>query len=238
MSLIPSHRHSDADLAHWESISEYDRRLAAADYTERLEAAAIEAIQEFTADQPATVGVTWGKDSVVLAHLAWRAGVDVPYIQMLRDKRPDRINNPDSPLVAQAFLSRFPIPYSEYLSDADDGLAEMNKAYCDGRYISGVRAGESSSRVLAMRRHGIATERTCRPLGYWDSTHIWAYLTKYDLPIHPAYAMTLGGRLDRSRIRVHGFGNLRGDGFGRIKWERHYYPEVWNALDKAAAESH
>jgi hypothetical protein len=48
--------------------------------------------------------------------------------------------------------------------------------------------------------------------------------------------MTGGNAWNRDRIRVHGFGDTeRGAGFGRLTWERTYYPEVWNDLDTSIA---
>lgn len=77
-----------------------------------------------------------------------------------------------------------------------------------------------------MRIHGVATSRTCRPIGWWSSADVWAYLARHDLPVHPAYAMTLGGRLERDRIRVHSIGGEDGASFGRVEWEDRYYGDL------------
>ena len=55
---------------------------------------------------------------------------------------------------------------------------------------------------------------------------IWAYLTEYDLPIHPTYAMNLAGARDRDWLRVSTIGGTRGTGKGRAEWERAYYQDV------------
>jgi len=81
-----------------------------------------------------------------------------------------------------------------------------------------------------MAVHGIATERTCAPIGRWSAEDVWAYLYARGLPVHPAYAMSMGGLLDRDRIRVGPLAGERaaawaeqGSGHGRLEWERRYY---------------
>src|SRR5690606_35561412 len=65
----------------------------------------------------------------------------------------------------------------------------------------------------------------------WGDAELWAYLKLHDLPIHPAYAMTMGGTLDRSRIRVHSFGGEDGAINGRLAWEDHYYGDITARLE-------
>lgn len=235
MPLIVSTRHTRADLAHWARLARRDNLLARAPELDRLVDQATAAMRDFAAAGPCLLGTSWGKDSVVVAHLAWSAGLDVPVMRMVQD-RPDRRENPDIPAVRDAFLNRFPCSYTEFMSSADDGLAHMNAAN-GGRYISGVRADESSTRSLTVAKNGLASASTCRPIGWWRAMHVWAYLARHDLPIHPAYAMTHGGVLNRDRIRVHSIGGTeQGSGVGRLQWERHYYKEVWHDLDKAASQ--
>ena len=54
----------------------------------------------------------------------------------------------------------------------------------------------------------------------------FAYLYRHDLPIHPAYAMSFGGALDRRWIRVSAVGGERGAEKARADWEEYYYPEI------------
>lgn len=240
MSLIESRKHTKADLAAWEKWLRYDRVQAESVHLDVRVNQALDVISSFAEGGDCLVGTSWGKDSVVLCHLVYVLDLDVPVVRMCRDeRRPDRMENPDVPAVRDAFLERFPLHrYEEFFSDADDALADMNRAYGDGRYISGVRADESAARVLTIRRNGLWGESTARPLGYWTARDIWAYSYRYDLPIHPAYAMTFGGTFDRDRIRVHSFGDTqRGSGFGRLQWEEHYYKEVWHELRRRTLES-
>lgn len=91
------------------------------------------------------------------------------------------------------------------------------------------RRAESAARELSARVHGVSTTRFCRPILDWPHWAVWAYLYAHDLPVHPAYACTLSGQLDRDRLRVHAIGNPesgdRGYGRGRAEWEAHYYPQ-------------
>lgn len=71
------------------------------------------------------------------------------------------------------------------------------------RWIGGIRAEESSPRARRIQR-GLTLGDSCFPLGKWSSGDVFAYLSIHDLPIHPVYACTRGGSLDRGRLRVAG----------------------------------
>lgn len=58
---------------------------------------------------------------------------------------------------------------------------------------------------------------------------VFAYLAARDLPVHPAYAMSHGGRLDRRWLRVGSIGGTRALGRGRMEWESAYYGDVITA---------
>lgn len=180
----------------------------------------------------------------MIAHLAWCAseelGVDVPLVHVV--VRP--INNPHCLDVRDAFLARWPVrTYHEEtvwcrrnqvgdphdIADSwhatgtlEEGFASAARLFGD-RYVSGIRGDESGGRRRRMRAYGVATSRTCAPIGHWSARDVFAYLYAHDLPVHPAYAMSMGGALDRDRIRVASLGGQRGTGTGRAEWERTYY---------------
>jgi phosphoadenosine phosphosulfate reductase len=246
--LIRSPRHTAADLAAWERLERYDRALATSPRLARLEERAIDVIRAFAAAGPCYAGVSWGKDSVVVAHLVLRADVGIPIAWFPAG----RVENPDCALVRDAFLAMHPgIDYREIEAAGDmlpafapgdelvsgeagahvghDGYqAEFERVsrLLGRRYISGVRAEESGIRKLRMRISGVAGRNTCRPIGWWKGEDVFAYLAKWDLPIHPAYAMSFGGALDRRTLRVSTIGGERGRRFGRREWEARYYPET------------
>ena len=238
--LIPSHRHAPEDLKLWAILQKTD--IAA--YGERMKAkeqAALDTMLEF-ARKRCYIGVSWGKDSVVVAHLARqlleRDGIELPlaWIRVLP------ICNPDCHAVEDHYVNRFAPQYSRIdihcrhdlfgyhaTGTLEDGFAEARRRFGE-RHISGIRSSESSQRNLRMMTFGKITLRTCAPIGWWTARDVFCYLAHYDLPIHPAYAMLGGGRWDRERLRVASMGGKRGDGIGREQWEREYYGDVLNRL--------
>ena len=58
----------------------------------------------------------------------------------------------------------------------------------------------------------------------------FAYLAQHDLPVHPVYAMSMGGVIDRSKLRVASLRGRSGTGMGRREWEDLYYPEFMKWL--------
>lgn len=174
------------------------------------------------------VGTSWGKDSIVVAHLALRAAPALPiaWVRMPRD-------NPDTVLVRDAYLARHAQPYAEVTverSEDDDvrdahqrGWRLLAERMGTDRHISGLRAEESATRRMSIGARGLATARTCRPIGYWQAEHVYAYLHRYDLPVHPAYGCSMDGTINRRHLRVAALGGDRGTRFGRAEWERRYY---------------
>ena len=114
-------------------------------------------------------------------------------------------------------------PLSQRTSRGGFTLAECEHGK---RHISGVRAEESRVRRIAMARWGTIGPYAARPIGNWSAVDIFAYLHKYDLPIHPAYAMSMAGHYDRRWLRVSSLGGIRGAERSRADWEAAYYPEI------------
>ena len=111
--------------------------------------------------------------------------------------------------------------YAEHLSDPGARGQDILNEALGGRhrYASGVRAEESTIRAMSMAQHGLATARVCRPIGRWAAVDVFAYLCREGLPVHPVYAMSYGGRLDRRALRVHTLASVVGDAV----WEDRYY---------------
>lgn len=196
---------------------------------DRIASKSREAIREF-ATRSCFCAVSWGKDSVVVAHLVATSGVNVPFYFV----RTHRVN-PDCDLVRDAFLATYDIDYHEIVEPDEPwphwgfGLKEIPHK----RSIHGVRAAESSERELSACVHGVATDNKCRPILRWKTGQVFAYIEQNGLPLHPAYACTGGGRWDRDRIRVGTLGGERGNGIGRSEFEREYYGD---ALNRSSAE--
>lgn len=247
MSLIRVQQHTPEDLEAWATWEREDAWRARQVAFPSLVRRALAELEAFAAAGPCHVSVSWGKDSCVVAHLAWtlreERGIDLP----LSHVRIPPLDNPHSVLVRDAFLERWPMRYHEtespcfwyggewhtvregasahQLGAFELGFQAACQALGSERYVTGIRGQESGRRKMSMRHLGLSTARACRPLGWWTAADVYAYLHAHDLPVHPAYAMTFGGRIDRAHLRVDALGLDAGTMFGRREWEEHYYRE-------------
>lgn len=233
--LIDSPRLRPEDRAAWRALASTDLAWARTAWHGRLVEEAEAAIIRF-ARAPCYAGVSWGKDSSVLADLVARVAPQVPIVWV--HVRP--IASPECVLVRDAFLELHPhVRYDEITVECrigPDGTAHATGTLEAGfraarsrhgaRHISGLRADESAGRGVRHRRWGLESPGALAPLGRWSADHVFAYLAARRVPTHPAYAMTFGGAIDRRHIRVASIGLRRGRGTGRLEWERAYYPEV------------
>ena len=221
--LIVTPRHTQADLKLWREYEAAD--LVHAKTLQRKIAKAIDDIREF-AKQTCYCAVSWGKDSVVIAHLTARADYNIPLGHLLI--RATTALNPDCATVRDEYLK---ITRQRYLeaegrTSKQHDFGTLAKAVGTARNINGVRADESSDRRLSRIVHGVSTSQTCRPIIDWTAADVMAYLARFNLPVHPAYGMLGGGRYDRERLRVATLGGERGGGIGRREWEQEYYGDV------------
>jgi len=236
--LIPSHRHTDKDLELWREYEQADLIHGSSAGLMRKAKRAVERATEFALSGPCYAGVSWGKDSVVVADLLARSlGRSVPLVWV----RLDQYFNPDCLAVRDAFLAMRDVDYHEIAvgnpkrgrldsGALNEGFAEASRRFGE-RYLSGLRASESATRKLAAKRWGGATERTCWPISNWSTADVFGWLARHNLPAHPAYAMLGGGRWERKHLRVATIGGKRGTGIGRAEWEREYYSDILRRLE-------
>lgn len=238
--LISSHRHTDLDLGHWDLCERIDAVNASRLARGPKLAKALAELCDFAAAGPCYVATSWGKDSVVVAHLLIASGLRLPLVHVAQIGPQE---NPDNALVRDAFLGRFDVDYHEIAiatgrAQAEGkrtpaleiGIKEAQRRLGTQRWIGGLRASESSTRQLAARRGKLSS---CWPIAWWSGADVFAYLHMHDLPIHPAYACTQGGMLDREQIRVSILGGKKGRGWGRLNWERRYYREEMTRIEEA-----
>src|SRR5690606_18904538 len=148
--------------------------------------------------------------------------------------------DPEQHRVRDIFLARYPVDYHEivvhetrrvhkddgsHFPALDVGIRQARKRFGE-RYISGLRAGESGVRKRAFRGTFRAETTSCWPVGEWTGQDIFSWLHLHDLPIHPAYACTMGGMKDRDRIRIGIIGGPKGTEFGLRDWEWTYYRDI------------
>lgn len=248
MPLIPSDRPSRVDLALWSDLEKADRVHGARLLAGSKVGDALAALREFLSAGPAYVSVSWGKDSVVVAHLCREACPTAPLVHL----RPTN-HNPDCDAVRDHYLRHFPgQQYAEQPVDYGNlhaqglprgdldrltdsrwyaAIAKAQARY-GGWHVSGVRAEESFGRRARCRRWGVSSPNSCAPLAWWTVADVFGYLAAHDLPVHPAYACLGGGRWEREQLRVAEIGDTRGTGLGRAEWEWEYYGDVLRRLGR------
>jgi phosphoadenosine phosphosulfate reductase len=231
--LISSPRHTAADLRLWAEYEDTDRAWAQLSGLARKVDRSIDAIRSF-ATAPCYAGVSGGIDSMCLTDLILASGCKIPFVFI----RAVPLTDPYAEDVMMLAGISCHVETADYSSMPDDWtVADEDHVFRAAwrraevavgatRYLSGVRADESGVRKIRMRRWGLATDRTCCPLGWWSKQDAFAYAAVNNLPIHPNYAMLGGGRWPREKLRVDGLGGIRGSGGGRAEWEREYYPDV------------
>lgn len=233
--LMQCEKHTKHDLGIWKSYEEADLIYYKSHSMREKESKAIYEIINFKGDY---ASVSWGKDSLVLAHLIYRSKIKIPIIWVIVND----IVNKYCFNVRDYFLMHFPVLYEEinigrwhdgkrYRATGclEEGFKKAEKKFGE-KYISGIRAEESGTRKILTKIYGIKTDRTCRPLSYWSQSDIFAYLAHYNLPVHPNYGMLGGGRYDRKHIRVASLGIKRGDCFDKPTWEKEYFQDELNKI--------
>jgi len=237
--LIKCERHTKKDLEIWKDYNEIDSIKVNELKQEKIKKT-IEEIKKTVTEKKSYISVSWGKDSVVLAHLCWLSKVKIPMV-WIKEKP---MYNPYCKAVRDKFLKKYKFQYHEIVADYGDvGFKPFLDKHGDsilfhsianavndsfGRRITGIRNEESNKRLLRYMNYGITTEKTSAPLSLWKIWEIFAYLKKYDLPIHPNYAMLGGGRYRRKNLRVDCLCGTQGDGIGREEWEKEYYSDIIN----------
>lgn len=242
--LLSCERLTQSDLDVWEQRVRADAVYSTLKSFQRKQSTALEVARAYAVIGPCYASISWGKDSMVIAHLAIRLRIEFGIIVPLAWVRVEPIKNPHCTLVRDAFFAKYDYPYyeSEVWCRRDDdgwhargtlerGFADVESNMGTKRSLRGIRGAESGMRKSLIEMHGLTSKNSCRPIGRWSGQDVFAYLHQYDLPIHPAYAMSMGGMLDRERLRVSSIGGKRGTGMGRDAWEATYYPnELATAL--------
>lgn len=241
--LISCDRHTKKDLVHWEMWKLIDKANSLSEgFNKRCEETIKKLKAYFRQNPQCYVGVSWGKDSVVLAHMIFNHIKKDPlhiYIRMLDNE------NPYSGTVRDLFINQYPINYEEisYSYQQSDAswfkngkpdrwyqiIDDLKKKY--GAHVTGIRKDESAKRKIRFICYGRQTVNSFSPFDNFTVSDIFAYLYKFNLPIHPNYAMTSGGLWERNRIRVASIGNREGDGMGRLEWEKQYYGDFLRKIE-------
>lgn len=239
--LISSPRHRPEDLELWAELEAADVAHGSTPAFRRKLAAAQAAVDAFADAGPCYASVSWGKDSVVLAHLVacrnsrWPASPPIALVWVT-------VGHLDvgCQAVRDTFLALWPQPYREIAVDPGERTEKGTKGKRDGffqaerefgkRRFIGIRADESGGRKISARRWGIESLNACRPLLWWTAADVFAALAIIGLPVHPNYAMLGDGRWERDQLRTAPLAGKRGDQFGRAEWETEFYGDILRRL--------
>lgn len=235
--LITCKRHYKEDLNLYKELSEVDKINFILRKVEEKQLKALAVISDFYNTHKGKVycAVSWGKDSIIVAHLCLQLKKDIPIVWI----KVNPIFNPYCLNVRDLFIENNQVKnYYEYevncgidangIIHAKGTLEEGFKKAVNNfgeNYITGIRSEESAIRTLRSKMYRTTSIKTCAPINYWKYEDIFAYLSYYNLPIHPNYAMLGKGRYDRKHLRVASLGGKRGRERGRYEWENEYYSD-------------
>lgn len=190
------------------------------------------------------VGISWGKDSVVLLHLAQQIKPD---IQVIFWTAPDQelLNNYQE--TRDSYLSRYPTNYLEIDIDGDRVPHKVAKSKPWEQWpvaLVGIRAEENRrTRGTALRKFGLLHQYTsgpqagtwrAAPLGWWGWKDVWAYTCLHGLPYLRTYDDTFAVGRDRSRTCNLVASNPSGATIGRLQILKRQAPEYWQKLQERA----
>lgn len=233
--LIECDRHTKEDLELWQEYESSDKI-----HGQTLDGKitkAVSDIRKFCRDK-CYAATSWGKDSLAMCCLLAQADVNVPVVFI---RQVGLMEDPYQIEVQRRFCEEYgfspdviEVKLAPYESTGrspglEEGIAISRSKY-GKRYISGIRADESAIRTLASFR----LKSSCWPLKNWAARDVFGLIARFELPLHPAYAMTGGGRFNRDQIRVSIIGGNKGLGAGRREWEQEYYSDIINRIKHAA----
>lgn len=197
------------------------------------------AIKRFVAEHSPTdyyIGVSWGKDSVVLLDLFLH---EEPRLTAVFFWNVEKIPQETIDVRDQFLRTHEPFCYIEKMYATPRGtpfkgefkrfLPEFKRKY--GIHVTGIRRDESAVRDMRYVMHGYESRWSFAPLSNLKCQDIFSYIYEHDLPLHASYRMTGEGSFDRYRIRVAAIGNPRGRGVGRLAWEKRFYGDIINRCE-------
>lgn len=239
--LIASPKHTATDLRLWKELERADKAHSHSRMLGRNLRRCEEIAKEFLDAGPCHVAVSWGKDSVVVAHLVLKIAPKTPLCWI----RVEPIKSPECEQVRDAFLKLHRgTNYTEIESwcerdeqgwhatgSLERGIKQADEQLGE-RTILGIRADESSLRRLRVWSYGPNTKLKSAPLSYLTAQDVFALLCADELPVHPAYAMLGGGRWKRGHLRVASLTGHRGEEMGRAEWEQEYYGDEIRAMEQ------
>jgi len=199
-------------------------------------------IEEALKIGPAYVACSWGKDSIVMLHIAQRI---MPNIRVVHfsDARQDMLDNYSE--VINEYTTRFPINYLDLQLGGDRVPHNVARAKLWEEFavaIVGVRKEESNKRKIIIAQYGTIHQYTsgkqkgswrAYPLAFFSWQDVWSYIVRFNLPYLKSYDHPGNQNRSLSRTCVRVAVNKRNPSamqFGRIAYIRQFAPEYWHYL--------
>jgi len=200
-------------------------------------------IREGIAIAPAYVGISWGKDSVVLLHLAHQIDPDIKAISICTPQQ-ELLHDFDN--IKNQFLAKYKVNYEEIQIDLETLIPQaIQSLILWERYpvaITGVRGEENpKKRGSVIRNSGLLSQYQsgkrkgtwrCWPLGNWSWQDIWAYIVIHDLPYLSAYDKIMDRKYSRTTNVMPFTRGSNAHRKGRIQELRITSPEAYSFLQK------
>jgi len=139
------------------------------------------------------LALSWGKQSIIVAHMIFRIAVRVACVHW---SNPNAERLADFTATRDTFLSRFLLDYTEF-PEGDTDLKGNGKRYMQQQGLTGVLMGlaaeESNGRKYTLKQgketimqYRDGTWRGC-PLADWIVPDLAAYIATYNLPLLRPY---------------------------------------------------
>jgi len=146
------------------------------------------------------VACSWGKDSMVILHLALQVKPDIPIFTVLTPFKPpetlkykDRIIK-EWKLKVKEYMTAEKVPWSLHLT-APDKCCQILKVLPTKAavkdldcWITGLRNTEGRTRVNYKEIEKKGNLVKINPILVWTEADIWRYLSTRDIPVNPLYA--------------------------------------------------
>ena len=205
------------------------------------------------------VSVSWGKDSVAMAHLALETLGRVPLFYMVSrtalpgwepvqawfQERADVHLLPPSRTMDQtiALLHEIGLPH-ERKPSTQQRVVQKQKAI-PGRtwaiqhgfavQFLGMRMAEGGPRARLIKARGPTYTHSdgitiCCPLAYWSNKDVWAYIAANDVPYNRRIYDAETHGYTRETLRNGGYLYTDGAQDGWCVWLRKHFPEQWRML--------
>ena len=205
------------------------------------------------------ISCSWGKDSILTAHLILNRYHDATVVFMNSGYALSDIYN-----FRDYYLNKFGIKNYVELKCSHDyaelnlkyGLPSIDRTISDHEKVKniikkdvieewaiennydccfwGIRADETAGRKNLLRRFGllykISEIAKCSPIGWWNNEDIWNIIDILNIPYSKIYDKEMKPFFTRNTIKNGGYLTTDKANQGRLIWLKKFYPDDYNKL--------